>query len=295
MSKFKQDVVLAVKSEAASAGAQVLAQLQSVVSGIKPTPRTFQRVPVKVVPWTSPVFVQYMEYQYQAFEAAVSMQGGELRFSYSDFVRYCITLFNQRCTYAATGRSRIRPVERIVVPAFLNLVLNQIGLAKDDTLGVEFVPEYYKEEVTLATIVEEVRKKSNYTREERLLAMLFDNLDSVDSDEDEDFDPSKILWCSNEEMHAISNNMSILKRFGFVFADEPFNRNREGDFGFMSMQVVEERVMSHNDTAAPVVAVLASVVSLTQVQQVLLPRVDYGPTTYFRSLMSAITSPASLS
>lgn len=252
---------------------ELIAKINSVTSAVQPHVNQYDQVEVSIDPAESLVFCEFVLKSFDAMSAAMENGGGKLGFSLVEYASYLLTIVYARCEYVRTGRAVIRPQDDVPVPAFINLVINQIGFCTNDELGVHLRPTY------VTTL------KQFKVPEERLLFSLFADHDSWQPSVD-------FNSMSRNQIDTFALKLRNLRKFGFIFSDNPFSREREGDWEFMALQVMDNSVMAVGDNATPVHAMLASVLSLKQLQSVMLPRVNYGPLTYFKSLISAVAGPA---
>lgn len=257
----------------------LISRLVSVTEGVKPVTNQYETVLVEISPHDSYVFAKFIEASYDSMASAVAMSGGKLGFTPGSYARYLVTLVNARAEYSATGRAIVRPMDMITVPAFMNIVMNQIGKCTNDDIGLMLVPKYIPH-----------RPPSYDSKSEKIQVKLENSLLQTLFTEDE-FTPETFDYMGREELENMSLKLRALRKFGFVMSEQPFDRSRDGDWEFMTLQVLNNAVMAMDTVATPVHAMLASVLNLKQVQSVMLPRVNYGPVTFFSSLIEAVASP----
>lgn len=255
----------------------LISRLISVTEGVKPTVNQYETVLVDVSPHDSIVFAKFIEASYTSMASAVAMSGGKMPFTAGSYARYLVTLINARCEYAATGRAIVRPMDMITVPAFINILMNQIGKCTNDDLGLQLIPGYIPQKPSGIK-----SEPISFKIENSVLQSLFS---------EEEFTPETFDYMGSEEIGNMSLKLRALRKFGFVMSDQPFDRSRDGDWEFMTLQIMNNAVMAMDTAATPVHAMLASVLNLKQVQSVMLPRVNYGPVTFFSSLVEAVASP----
>jgi hypothetical protein len=92
------------------------------------------------------------------------------------------------------------------------------------------------------------------------------------------FDETDFKAMEFKEVRNFSNKLfSAARRFRFELATQ-LPRDLNGDWEFMSMQLVEGQIRHHSGDPAPYKAVLASVFAWNGLNALLLPRVIYGYT-----------------
>lgn len=134
------------------------------VSGVGVRYLKYDRLTVKV--GLDTIGREYVSALFDNAESAVSKQGGRLRFDISDLQDYVSTLIAVRC--AKVTRSKL-PVwlaakNDWVIPAFVSVVLENIGEVRDNGLGIQISPEMEDitiEELNFLTVENELRSLSN--------------------------------------------------------------------------------------------------------------------------------------
>lgn len=155
-------------------------------------------------------------------------------------------------------RGAMRPQDHgLLVPAFLSLVLEQIGWAKDDAIGVELYPELDDSAVEFA------------------------------------------VKYHNKRVEEVKGHGAIMAAFmrmeshGMVFA-KGFSRDSNGSWDYMAMQCItteaETEIKRHDKSAAPVYALLSSVLLHHHLNEVMKPRVSYGFTREFKSIITRMAT-----
>lgn len=86
------------------------------------------------------VLAEYKEELFLSWDQKASMRGMELTFSQEELSLYLDMLVITRVTYCLGKRVDVRPTDGIAVPSFLSLVLSNVGLARNDDLGIELRP-----------------------------------------------------------------------------------------------------------------------------------------------------------
>lgn len=251
----------------------LMSKLESVTQGVKPTVTGYEKVLVNISPEDSLVFARFIDCAYDSMASVMAMAGGEMTFTKGSYARYLLTLVNARCEYVATGRAVVRPYDDVIVPAFMTIVMNQIGKCTNDELGIQLIPNF----------VSDTKDGGDAIGEEDMLIMSIFGADEET--------PESLTYMSRDEISNMSLKLRLMRTHGFVMSEQPFDRSRDGDWEFMALQILSNQVMAVDDNATPVHAMLASVLSLKQVQSVMLPRVNYGPMTFFSTLVDAVAGP----
>jgi hypothetical protein len=99
--------------------------------------------------------------------------------------------------------------------------------------------------------------------------------------DDEEIDPDFIIM--------ISRKIAALGSYGLEYA-KGYERSKDGSFEFMTMCVIDDKVMSFTRDKHPVFALLSSFLDVRGAETVLQPRVTYGTTRHFASLMGILAS-----
>lgn len=111
-----------------------------IEKSVAPMPFTFSEVPVEV-DFNSEVLLTYSEELFNNINMAVSLKGGNFMIEEEEFMKYINTIIKMRIDYVRGYRVMCGPTERFVVPAFLSLVLSNIGRARHLDYGIELVPK----------------------------------------------------------------------------------------------------------------------------------------------------------
>lgn len=211
---------------------------------VLPSVKDYIRVEVSV-DINASLLMTYVHSLHASLEAKVMTHGGTLSFSEDELLRYCQTLVVARVKYVRNERHAVSPRDRVAVPSFLSVVLQNLGEVTEHGIGLTLTPV-----VTFG----------------------------------EDFVPM-----SGDEVFAFANKLRVLGPFGFEYADE-LPRDRNGSFDFMTVQFIENEVVSHTSNPTPAVALLASLLQLKMLESVFTPRVRYGDVTLFRRIIEQLSS-----
>lgn len=195
---------------------------------------------------------QFVTSLHSSLEVKVMMHGGQMPVTSEQLLSYCQSLVLARVDYVNSNRPTVTPRDQVVVPAFLSVVLQNLGTVTEHGIGYVFKPRAIRFEGD----VEMHPVRSPLTQ-------------------DEIFDISMKLW--------------RLKDFGLEFAEE-LPRDRNGSFDFMTMQFIQNTLVTHNPGTAPVQALLAALLELRLVEAVFTPRVRYGDVTVFRRIIQQIAT-----
>lgn len=103
------------------------------------TPAKFDTTEV-TIDAESVVLVEYKAELYASWDSVASMRGYDLGFTSDDLSKYIDMLISQRIDYTRGLRVLVKPVDGFAVPAYLSLLLSNIGLARNTDLGIELVP-----------------------------------------------------------------------------------------------------------------------------------------------------------
>lgn len=97
-----------------------------------------------------------------------------------------------------------------------------------------------------------------------------------------EFDPMEI-----SEVRKISAELKIIPGYEGAVA---LPKDKAGCFEFMSMQLIDDQIVSHSPDAHPVYALMASIVGPSLIRSVLDPMVYYGDSNLYRGLLWELTS-----
>lgn len=106
---------------------------------VTPAPNSFDEVDVFIDPYAE-VLTEYVTELYSNLENVVTMRGGILGFDEDQLLQYCSNLVVIRVDYVNGHRPMYRPNDSVAVPAYLSVVLSNIGKASHIDLGVELRP-----------------------------------------------------------------------------------------------------------------------------------------------------------
>lgn len=107
---------------------------------ITKTPLQYDRVKV-TVDLNCKVLDAYKRELFSEWQIAVNQAGRELPFTAEELNRYIDGLVCLRVDYVNGHRVSVMPTDGIAVPSFLSLILSNLGLARDTSMGVELYPE----------------------------------------------------------------------------------------------------------------------------------------------------------
>jgi len=96
-----------------------------------------------------------------------------------------------------------------------------------------------------------------------------------------------------ESFWATSRKLNLLAQRGFTMS-EGLVREPEGDWDTMCLQLLGNEVVSHSMDAHPSKAVVAAALSIRWVNAVLNPRVKYGRSEEFRTVLRHLAAPRKL-
>lgn len=118
-----------------------LAIYESQVKGIVPryTDR-FETVEVEVST-DNDMFTTYVESSYFQMNATLMSNGGSLPFTKEQWTEYLRYAVYQRVAYVTNQPCDFRPKDRMLVPHFLSVILQNVGVAREETLGIEVKPK----------------------------------------------------------------------------------------------------------------------------------------------------------
>jgi len=204
-------------------------------------------------------------YEYLRVEVLNQTAQKELPFTVEDLRDYSWILIHQRVCHVVGQRVAIKAVDRFNVPAFLHLILAQLGKAEYVSRGITLIP-------ALPTFVDYER----FAYGDTSWKFQRPGQEGVVRD---------VKW-----MSTMSKYLQFYSKFGFEYG-VGYDRDKAGSFEFMSMCVIDDHVMGHDEDVHPVYALLAAVLSLRGAESVLSPRVDYGDMDEVRNLMRVFAAP----
>lgn len=108
------------------------------------TPDKYDRVAVSINT-NAKVLTTYKAELFSEWSLACQVLGRSMLFTQEELSRYIDMLVQTRVSYVQGKRVEISPTDRIAVPAYLSLVLSNVGLAQDSTQGIELYPEMVNE------------------------------------------------------------------------------------------------------------------------------------------------------
>lgn len=197
------------------------------------------------------VFKEYSRRLYLSFAGAARLRGGTFPVAQEELEAYLRTFLKSRVDWV---RSRT-----------MNERLESNALRPNVRLAV---PAFFT--CVLGAIGESV------DRERRLrLIPKWDDLDAGP-------------FLTFEDMQRISAELVAYESIGFEYG-EGYHRDTDGTWEFMSLVVMENKVLGHRrEEHTPTDALLASVVGVRGLEAILLPRINYGDLTVFTGLMDAL-------
>lgn len=108
---------------------------------------------------TDGVLQDYLRALYNEIQTSASLTGGVVPFTEDDFIAYGRTMVKARIDWVNGSNPQFHPADRIAIPSYLTVVLENIGRATNIDLGLELVPVYQDDGRTLTK--EEVQRISN--------------------------------------------------------------------------------------------------------------------------------------
>lgn len=106
---------------------------------IAKSPVAFDRVSVSVN-LNAKVLTEYKRELFAEWQLAAQVLGRTLNFTEDDLNRYIDQIIAVRVMYVNGQRVAITPTDNLAIPSFLSLVLSNLGLARDNTYGIELYP-----------------------------------------------------------------------------------------------------------------------------------------------------------
>lgn len=233
----------------------LLESYKKLVSGrVAPAPHNYEEVTVGFEVDDASMLAQYGRTEYTALEAKIGHSGGQLPFSEDEFLKYIRTLVISRILWVRNEKTIVVPTDPISVPAFLSVILMNIGNADEPTLGLRLIPAIQAPE--------DVKKGGDSKKE---------GLSTLDIN----------------EMRRISSYLASIDGYSF---SKGYLRDKSGVFDFMSMQFVDGYIMHHNADSHPVYALLASVMKPHIITSALSPLVRYGSEDFLGGLLWEVTA-----
>jgi hypothetical protein len=214
------------------------------------------------------MLAKYSEIEYQALHAKVTLSGGEVPFTMEEFKEYIRALVYSRVAWVNSLKYVVHPNEPIAVPAFLSVVLMNIGNAEEVSLGLRLVPE-------IKGMFHIVEKGEGNNKEKVWEVKPFNIIE-------------KDLKLANKDlMQKISNYLKAIEGYEY---GKGYLKDKSGTFDFMSMQVVDSYITHHEAQAHPVYALLASILQPHLVASALSPLVRYGSVEFLKGLLWEVTA-----
>lgn len=229
------------------------------------------------------MLAEYANVEFEAIRAYYKdKNGGEPGFTLEDFKKYINTLVFSRIQWVRGRHYIIHPNDKVAVPAFLSVVLMNIGRAEETSLGISLLPDLRKTDDVLFRIQE-------FDAREEVRKQEWEVQHSVEGVEGEfrgasDTERNIAIYSllSKDEMFIISRHLKSIN--GYQYSDG-YLKDRFGTFDFMAMQMVGDYVMRHESSTHPVYGLLSSILEPHLVCSALSPLVRYGNKAYLRGLL----------
>lgn len=106
---------------------------------VTPLPTAMETVEVEINP-KAVVLQEYVTELYANLENAMAARGGALTFTEEEFALYIAMVIKTRVDYANNQRVAVRPTDLLVVPSFLSVVLESVGVVDHIDMGIQLVP-----------------------------------------------------------------------------------------------------------------------------------------------------------
>lgn len=170
---------------------------------------------------------------------------------------------------------------RFVIPAFFSQILVSVGRVESSDFGITLLPELPRPAWDVSAI--------------RQLQI------AVEMEELEDMDPVEPEVGSKPILNPLDDPRSLdditrealrLSRLVRPFFDAAqieyateLPKSREGNLSFMTLHLIESKVMSESNKNEPVYALMAAVLHNEISKEILLGRISYGDVDYLRTLI----------
>lgn len=109
--------------------------------GIRPEPVDFQVHRVTLNPENSTVFQEYTEALVHNLNAQAEAYGSSLRVGLDEMRSYLLRLLRERVAQVTRDGKQLIGRSSVVIPSFWVIVLENVGRASDETLGLTLIPE----------------------------------------------------------------------------------------------------------------------------------------------------------
>lgn len=209
---------------------------------------------------------EFAEIDYAAMEAKCIEKNIVIPFTFDEYYAYLRTFAYSRIMWTSYGSGYVvHPMDRIIVPSFINVLLSNIGICTNNIYGLTIKPKVSKD-----SLVDGYEWKDKRTIEDSIL--MFGLL-------------------SKDDMLKMSNYLNVIpglsKAYGYL-------KDKTGIFDFMTMmcEVVgnEVTIYSYTPDIHPVYAFLASVLESNFRCSVLAKAIEYGHLTHLKSLYWKVVS-----
>lgn len=118
---------------------------------VAPYEYTVQEVEVNL---DSEVLSAYVNELFSNLQFAVESRGGSVPFTHDELLNYIKALIASRIAYTRGegGRKMVGPTSHVAVPSYISVLLDNIGRAVDQDLGVELLPSAVESPLTLEEV-----------------------------------------------------------------------------------------------------------------------------------------------
>lgn len=249
-------------------------QFSEVAKMIQPFTEDLKPCEVVIDPDSS-VLEAYAKALSEVFDSeapSVYTQGGTV---FADVLEYLRLLIEVRVVQARKHTIKgVRPTDyQIIVPAFMNALLEQLGEVYSTEFGLHLLPT-----LPCFTIVGGVVGEYCQEVEDR-------------NEATKGYTPQFDKFCMNfnvEKFFALARKIRTLCEQTRIVYAKGLPRSTEGNIEMMALQVVEEVVYSESNHAHPLFGIMAAVLSLTQMRQVTIPRVKYVDNQYAKHIVQGV-------
>jgi len=214
----------------------------------------------------STVMKSYLDAQFAQYDQAVCQSGGRLTFTKEEFIQYCGTTVQSRIDWTNNNRPVIHPMAGYRVPAYLSLVISNIGKVEIAEKGLVLKPCFDG-----SNCWEELNEEGE--------KVIFED---------------EFVPMTAQECEQMSLKLRGIERNGFTFA-EGFAKDKEGAEAMMTMQVVENQVLALNQDAHPFYSVIAATFAVQGMANQLGSqafRTKYGDLEQIANLVTGFACPA---
>lgn len=190
----------------------------------------------------SPVLVSYLTAFYDQLEAIVHHQGGTLSITFEELETYIRAMIYSRVEYVNNRKPICHWRDELRVPAFLSIVLENMGKVDVADKGLLLVPKFRGEVPDVS-----------------------------------------LSW-----MQSISRKLKLFENHGVHFA-EGYSRDTHGEYNFMTLELMNNKVMATENVAPPVYALLAGTLAIQGLSSVLSSqsfRVEYADVSHLANIVT---------